>query len=29
MEMRYFGLFALVIGLFIWTLIKLGPKDSS
>ena len=26
LEMRYFGLFVVLCGLFIWVLIKLGPK---
>jgi len=29
LEMRYFGLFALVCVLFIWALIKLGPDNRS
>ena len=27
LEMRYFGLFVLLCGLFIWALLKLGPRD--
>ena len=27
LEMRYFGFFALLCGLFIWVLLRLGPKN--